>query len=125
MQFMLSNIRLVYNVFNALTLSSSAINPYILWYVYYTITYYSLHLYVVLSTYYLASQTSNATIWTLYCLAKFPEAQDALYQEICKVLPFKGQITPEKIAELPYVKACLKETFRYRSSILNLLYITL
>ena len=52
-------------------------------------------------------------MFTLYCLAKSPAAQETLRQEVREVFRDSTDVTPEKIAELPYVKACLKETFRY------------
>ena len=51
-------------------------------------------------------------MWTLYCLSRTPEAQDALYQEVCEVLPEDGVVTLDTLNNIPYVKACLKETFR-------------
>ncbi|XP_046366124.2 cytochrome P450 10-like [Haliotis cracherodii] len=56
--------------------------------------------------------TSNATVWCLYSLAKNPEVQEKLHSEINKVLSHNAEITPQKLAQLPYVKAVLKETFR-------------
>ncbi|KAK6179576.1 hypothetical protein SNE40_011903 [Patella caerulea] len=56
--------------------------------------------------------TSTATIWCLYNLAKHPEVQKTMHDEISRVLPNQEEITPQKLAKLPYVKAVLKETFR-------------
>ncbi|CAH1797213.1 unnamed protein product [Owenia fusiformis] len=56
--------------------------------------------------------TSNATIWTLYCLALNPAVQEKMHQETIKVLPNKAPITGKTLAQLPYVKAVLKEVFR-------------
>ena len=58
-------------------------------------------------------QTSNAMLWTMYCLAKNPEIQDKLYSETQKVLGETGEVTAENISKLTYVKAVLKEAFRY------------
>jgi len=58
-------------------------------------------------------QTSNAILWTLYCLAENPEVQQTLYEETQKVLGEEGQINAQNIGKLTYVKAVLKETFRY------------
>lgn len=57
-------------------------------------------------------QTSTGSLWVLYSLAKNPEIQEKLYQETQRVLPNNEPITPEKLTELTYVKAVLKETFR-------------
>lgn len=54
----------------------------------------------------------------LYSLAKNPEIQEKLYQETQRVLPNNEPITPEKLTELTYVKAVLKETFRYANNAL-------
>ncbi|XP_061192018.1 cytochrome P450 10-like [Saccostrea echinata] len=56
--------------------------------------------------------TSSGSLWALYCLAKNPEVQEKLYEETKRVLPNNETITPEKLSELQYVKAILKETFR-------------
>ncbi|KAK7488462.1 hypothetical protein BaRGS_00020247 [Batillaria attramentaria] len=56
--------------------------------------------------------TSNALLWCLYCLAKNPEVQERLRREVNDVLVPEGTITSETLADLPYVKAVLKETFR-------------
>jgi cytochrome P450 len=57
-------------------------------------------------------QTSSGTLWALYCLANNPEAQAKLYEETKRVLPNNETITPEKLSQLQYVKAVMKETFR-------------
>ncbi|KAL5022074.1 hypothetical protein ScPMuIL_001229 [Solemya velum] len=56
--------------------------------------------------------TTNATLWTLYCLGNNPEVQETFFEEIHRVLPNGEEISPEKLKELPYVKAILKETLR-------------
>ena len=58
-------------------------------------------------------QTSTAMLWTMYCLAKNPEIQEKLYNETQKALGENGEITADNISKLTYVKAVLKETFRY------------
>ena len=57
-------------------------------------------------------QTSNATVWCLYNLAKHPEVQAKMVDEIQKALPNNETLTASKLSELPYVKAVLKETLR-------------
>lgn len=52
-------------------------------------------------------------LWTMYCLAKNPEIQDKLYNETQTVLGENGEITAENISKLTYVKAVLKEAFRF------------
>lgn len=56
--------------------------------------------------------TSSATVWALYSLANNPEAQEKLYEETKRVLPNNETITPEKLPELQYVRAVMKESFR-------------
>lgn len=58
-------------------------------------------------------QTSSATMWALYSLANNPEAQEKLYEETKRVLPNNETITPEKLPELQYVRAVMKESFRH------------
>ncbi|XP_074649828.1 cytochrome P450 10-like [Tubulanus polymorphus] len=56
---------------------------------------------------------SNATLWNLFCLAKNQKVQEQLYAEISHVVPEDvAEITPQHLAKLPLVKACVKECFR-------------
>ncbi|XP_062535024.1 probable cytochrome P450 12a5, mitochondrial [Armigeres subalbatus] len=49
----------------------------------------------------------------LYCLASNPEKQATLRQELLKVLPRKDStLTPENMHNLPYLRACIKESIR-------------
>ena len=57
-------------------------------------------------------QTSNVTLWWLYNLARFPAVQEKVYQEIRSVLGNDGDVTPQRLAKLRYLKACLKESMR-------------
>ncbi|CAG0884942.1 unnamed protein product, partial [Darwinula stevensoni] len=58
-------------------------------------------------------QTSNTVAFTMYHLAKNPEKQEKLYEEVKDILPSKDTpITPKVLNELSYLKACIKETFR-------------
>ena len=58
-------------------------------------------------------QTASATLNTLYNLAKNPEKQEILRQELIKTLPDKNsQLTPEKSRNMPYLRAVIKESFR-------------
>lgn len=57
--------------------------------------------------------TSNTVGFFLYNIAKNPDKQEILYQELKKVLPNKeDRITPSIFNELRYLKACLKEAQR-------------
>ena len=57
-------------------------------------------------------QTSSSTLWWLYNLARFPEVQEKLYEEIESVLGKDDDVTPQHLAKLRYLKACLKESMR-------------
>ena len=45
-------------------------------------------------------------------MAKNPEAQEKLYQEIQSVLGDCTEPTPEDISKMPYLKGCMMESFR-------------
>ena len=51
-------------------------------------------------------------LFLLYQLSKNQSVQEELYKEIRRVL--QGQaVTPERLADMHYLKACVKEVFRY------------
>ncbi|XP_035225575.1 probable cytochrome P450 12a4, mitochondrial, partial [Stegodyphus dumicola] len=57
--------------------------------------------------------TSNTIGFFFYHLAKNPDKQQILYEEIKKLLPNKNdKITPAIFGELRYLKSCLKEAIR-------------
>uniref|UniRef100_A0A1S4JS48 Uncharacterized protein n=1 Tax=Culex quinquefasciatus TaxID=7176 RepID=A0A1S4JS48_CULQU len=57
--------------------------------------------------------TSSATSGILYCLAKNPEKQAKLREELRAILPNKDSpLTPENMKNLPYLRACIKEGLR-------------
>jgi hypothetical protein len=58
-------------------------------------------------------QTGNSLAFFLYNLASSPDKQEALYEEITRVLPNKQQPTAQAFKNMPYLKAALKESFRY------------
>ena len=61
----------------------------------------------------LIMQTSNQAAFLLYYMAKNPEAQEELYQQIRSVLGDRTQPTSEDLSKIPYLKGCIMETFRY------------
>ncbi len=58
-------------------------------------------------------QTSNSTRWALYLLAKNPEKQECLYQELSQILPPDGVADEAAVRKMHYMKALIKESLRY------------
>uniref|UniRef100_A0A182Q9W0 Cytochrome P450 n=1 Tax=Anopheles farauti TaxID=69004 RepID=A0A182Q9W0_9DIPT len=57
--------------------------------------------------------TSSGSIGILYCLAKHPEKQAKLREELRTILPNKDSpLTAENMKNLPYLRACIKEGLR-------------
>lgn len=51
-------------------------------------------------------------LYNMYCLAKNPDVQDKLFREIEQNFPGDEPVSVEKLSRMPYLKACVKETFR-------------
>ena len=66
--------------------------------------YWILHLYV---------QTSNQSVFLLHAMANHPEVQERLYEELRSVLGDSNYITSEHLSQLPYLKGCMPESFRW------------
>ena len=56
--------------------------------------------------------TSNTMQWILYMMAKNPDKQVILRQEVLSVLGNNTTATPTTLAEMPYLKAWVRETLR-------------
>jgi len=56
--------------------------------------------------------TSNTMQWVLYMMAKNPDKQDILRQEVLSVLGDTTLATPTTLAQMPYLKAWVRETLR-------------
>jgi len=51
----------------------------------------------------------------LYQLSKHPEKQEKLYEEVKGILPTRdSEVTAQKLEEMSFLKAVIKETLRYR-----------
>ena len=61
-------------------------------------------------------QTSNTTLWTLYSLARNPDVQKQLYEEVSSVLQPDELATPATLQKMPFLRGCIKETLRYGTS---------
>lgn len=61
-------------------------------------------------------QTARMLYFNMYCIAKNPGVQTKLYREIEQHLPGDEPLTPEALSRMTYLKACVKETFRYSSA---------
>ena len=61
----------------------------------------------------LLRQMATAVLWTLYCLARNADVQDAVYRDTVAVLAGTcGHVTPDALQRLRYIRACIKESFR-------------
>ncbi len=59
------------------------------------------------------STTTPTILFNLYCLSKNQDVQDKIYSQIRDVVGDSKDITQEHINKLSYLKAFIKETFRY------------
>jgi len=56
--------------------------------------------------------TSNTMQWVIYLLARNPEKQAILRQEVLSVLGEQSHASPDTIAQMPYLRAWVRETLR-------------
>lgn len=64
--------------------------------------------------------TAYFTAYCLYLLAQHVDAQDKLRDEIFKVVGDREEVTPDDIAQMPYMKCVMQETLRLFAIIPNL-----
>ncbi|NXC97022.1 CP24A protein, partial [Certhia familiaris] len=57
--------------------------------------------------------TANSLLWALYNLSRNPHVQQKLFQEIQRVLAAQKSPSAESLGNMPYLKACLKESMRH------------
>ena len=56
--------------------------------------------------------TTSGMCWTLYCLAKHPEHQDKVREEVKNVLMGRDWLEYDDLKELKYTQWCIKEAMR-------------
>ncbi|XP_074618065.1 cytochrome P450 10-like [Acropora palmata] len=56
--------------------------------------------------------TSFTTLWTLYLLARNPDLQKQLHDEVTSVLKPGEHATPAALQKMPFLRGCVKETLR-------------
>ena len=56
--------------------------------------------------------TTSGMSWTLYCLAKYPEHQERVREEVREVLAGREWVEYEDLKELKYTTWCIKEAMR-------------
>ncbi|XP_078231616.1 1,25-dihydroxyvitamin D(3) 24-hydroxylase, mitochondrial isoform X1 [Callithrix jacchus] len=61
--------------------------------------------------------TANSLMWILYNLSRNPQVQQKLLKEIQRVLPENQVPWAEALRNMPYLKACLKESMRLTPSV--------
>ena len=61
----------------------------------------------------LSLQTALVLFNNMYNLAKYPDKQETLYQDIMTHAPPDETLSQDAITKMTYMKAVMKETFRY------------
>ncbi|KAK2559629.1 Cytochrome P450 10 [Acropora cervicornis] len=56
--------------------------------------------------------TSTTALWTLYLLARNPDVQKQLHDEVRSVLKPGENATPASLQKMPFLRGCVKETLR-------------
>ena len=61
--------------------------------------------------------TTSGMCWTLYCLARYPEHQQKVREEVMDVLSGREHLTYDDLKELKYTQCCIKEAMRLYSPV--------
>jgi len=61
--------------------------------------------------------TSASLLFLLYDLARYPAVQEKVYEEVTSLIGPHGDFTPDTLAKLDYLKACVKENMRLHPAI--------
>ncbi|XP_071616004.1 1,25-dihydroxyvitamin D(3) 24-hydroxylase, mitochondrial isoform X2 [Heliangelus exortis] len=61
--------------------------------------------------------TANSLLWALYNISRNPRVQQKLFQEIQSVFTPNESPSAENLKNMPYLKACLKESMRLTPSV--------
>ncbi|XP_056404656.1 1,25-dihydroxyvitamin D(3) 24-hydroxylase, mitochondrial isoform X3 [Hyla sarda] len=61
--------------------------------------------------------TANSLLWAIFNISRHPNIQKKLYDEIQSILSPEQVPTAEDIRNMPYLKACLKESMRISPSV--------
>ena len=57
-------------------------------------------------------KTANLATFVIYELAKHPEVQEKLHQQVLSVLGEDGEVDAVSLQNMPYLKDIIKETHR-------------
>ena len=64
--------------------------------------------------------TTSGISWTLYCLAKYPEHQEKIREEVRSVLMGREWLEYSDLSDLKYTQWCIKEAMRLFPPVLEL-----
>ena len=64
--------------------------------------------------------TTSGISWTLYCLAKYPEHQEKIREEVKNVLMGREWLEYDDLKDLKYTQWCIKEAMRLYPPVLGL-----